>query len=134
MVDHRTPNREVLCLIPTGCTLTTPRTGYTLEALWLHPGMTEKLLTGTINLKTIKGFHEYITNLNNNIRTTTSKCIHVGSVLGCSRLVFNVHKHTTILLTRTLRNEVACNGIQMTWTKEQITPFELPPWYCHLQY
>ena len=74
--------------------ITTLSSGYTQEALWLHPDMTEKLLTRTLNLKTIKGFHDNITNLNNNIWTTTSKCIHVGSVLGCSRLVFNVHKHT----------------------------------------
>ena len=54
MVEHWTPNREVLGSIPTSGTVLCPRARH-INSLqyWLNPGshdMTEKLLTGTLSL------------------------------------------------------------------------------------
>ena len=73
MIEHRTLNREFLGWIPTCVTMypwarhiNFPEYWLIYRKQWLHHDMTEKLLTGTLNLKTNtnvpeQAFHRQIT-------------------------------------------------------------------------
>ena len=70
MVEHQTPEREVGVrnLPPTCCVLEQdnllPKVLVIPRELWLHPDMTEKLLSGTLKLNTnkIRRLHRVLLN------------------------------------------------------------------------